>query len=62
MVLSFQDNLDVVEELLKNQEDFEKMLQTQEDRFQQLMRETKVRMGHCNHVRTGALGMFFGLG
>ena len=34
--------MDAVEDLLKKQEAFEKMLQTQEERFQQLLRETKV--------------------
>ena len=37
--------MDKVEELLKKQEDFEKMLAAQEDRFQLLNRETKVRKG-----------------
>ncbi len=37
-----QDSIDKVEELLKKQEDFEKMLSAQEDRFHLLNRETKV--------------------
>ena len=41
--LSFwQDSVDTVEELLKKQEDFEKMLAAQEERFHLLNRETKV--------------------
>ena len=34
--------MDTVEEMLKKQEDFEKMLAAQEERFQLLNRETKV--------------------
>ena len=41
--VSLKETLDAVEELLKNQEAFEKMLQTQEERFQQLLRETRVQ-------------------
>ena len=38
-----QDSVDTVEELLKKQEDFEKMLAGQEERFLMLNRETKAR-------------------
>ena len=34
--------MDAVEEMLKKQEDFEKMLAGQEDKFHMLIRETKV--------------------
>lgn len=34
--------MDAVEELLKKQEDFEKMLAGQEEKFHMLIRETKV--------------------
>jgi spectrin beta len=38
----FGESLDAVEEMLKSHADFEKMVMRQEDRFQQLTRETKV--------------------
>ena len=38
-----QDSVDTVEELLKKQEDFEKMQSGQEERFLMLNRETKAR-------------------
>ena len=38
----FQDSVDTVEEMLKKQEDFEKMLAAQEEKFHLLNRETKV--------------------
>ncbi len=37
-----QDSVDTVEEMLRKQEDFEKMLAGQEEKFLQLNRETKV--------------------
>ena len=37
-----QDSVDTVEELLRLQEDFEKMLAAQEEKFSSLGRETKV--------------------
>ena len=37
-----QDSIDTVEELLKKQEDFEKTLAAQEEKFFSLNRETKV--------------------
>ena len=42
-VVVLQDSVDTVEELLKKQEDFEKMLAGQEERFLMLNRETKAR-------------------
>ena len=39
-----QDSVDAVEEMLKKQEDFEKMLAGQEDKFHMLIRETKVTL------------------
>lgn len=37
-----QDSVDAVEEMLKKQDDFEKMLAGQEEKFHMLIRETKV--------------------
>ena len=39
-----QDSVDTVEELLKKQEDFEKTLAAQEEKFSTLTRETKVHV------------------
>ena len=36
--------MDAVEEMLKKQEDFEKMLAGQEDKFHMLIRETKASL------------------
>ena len=38
--------MDTVEEMLKKQEDFEKMLAAQEEKFHMLNRETKVWQGN----------------
>ena len=38
-----KDSVDAVEEMLKKQEDFEKMLTGQEEKFHMLIRETKVK-------------------
>lgn len=38
-----KDSVDAVEEMLKKQEDFEKMLAGQEEKFHMLIRETKVK-------------------
>lgn len=42
--------MDKVEEMLKKQEDFEKMLVAQEDRFHLLNRETKVKLGGVKKI------------
>ena len=44
MFFCAQDSVDAVEEMLKKQEDFEKMLAGQEEKFHMLIRETKVTL------------------
>lgn len=44
--------MDAVEEMLKKQEDFEKMLAGQEEKFHMLIRETKVSLPFLSRLGT----------
>ena len=53
-----KDSVDAVEEMLKKQEDFEKMLAGQEEKFHMLIRETKVKVIFNVVINTAIHGIF----